>query len=79
MSMQGIILTQAQNELLRWYWCENRTLTEIAELRRCSYGTVKKSVDTLRAVFASHGKDLPRFNTRGRPRHVPVLPETAVI
>jgi predicted DNA-binding protein YlxM (UPF0122 family) len=72
-----MILTTKQQELVQWYYLDRRTMSEIAELWRTSQAAVNHQLVTLRAVFASHGKELPRYN-RGRPRVAPNLPETAV-
>jgi DNA-binding CsgD family transcriptional regulator len=65
-----MFLTKRQREVLRWYWCDGHTLEQIAEWLDCSYSMAAQAVRELRLIFASHGKDLPRFN-RGRPRIAP--------
>lgn len=72
-----MILTETQRDLARWYFAEGRTISEIAEWRHTSYGIIRNELGTLRAIFASHGQELPRYN-HGRPRTMPNLPETAV-
>ena len=74
----GIILTSEQHELIDWFWCQHRTIAEIAAMRRVSYATVRRQIDILRAIVRSHGQELPRFN-RGRPRLTPNLVAEAVI
>lgn len=68
----GLILDQEQREVARWYWAEHRTIGEIAGLLGCSWGGVRLKIMVLRAIFQSHGIDLPRFD-RGRPRRMPDL------
>lgn len=67
-----IILTEQQCDVTRWYWQENRTLREIAGWMGCSVPKAKVGIATLRAVYASHGIDLPRFD-KGRPKTMPPL------
>ena len=73
-----MILTTKQQELVQWYYLDGRTMSEIAELWRTSPSAVNHQLVTLRAVFASHGQELPRYN-KGRPRVSPNLAETAVV
>jgi predicted DNA-binding protein YlxM (UPF0122 family) len=73
-----MILTQRQQELAQWYYVDKRTISEIADLVHSSYCQISTELTILRAVFASHGKELPKYN-RGRPRLTPNLPDTAVI
>lgn len=65
-----MILSQRQQEILKWYWIEHHTYREIADWLGCSWRTVAIEIRILRAIFASHKKELPRFN-KGRPRTMP--------
>lgn len=65
-----MILSDRQREMVRWYWEENRTISEIADWLECSYDSVKQELKTLRAIYRSHGQELPKFN-RGRERGIP--------
>jgi len=66
----GIILSEQQRDILRWYWVEHRTISEIADWMDCSAPTVQREILILRAVFRSHGWELPCFD-KGRPKTAP--------
>ncbi len=72
-----MILDSEQRELLGWYYTEGRTIREIADWRACSYQRVCGQLNELRAIFRSHGHELPRYN-HGRPKLAPNLPVTAI-
>jgi predicted DNA-binding protein YlxM (UPF0122 family) len=74
---RDMILDEKQRELLRWYFVDRHSIAEIAEWRFCSKPLIENELKVLRAVFRSHGQELPRYN-HGRPRVSPNLPETAV-
>jgi len=65
-----LILTREQQEVIRWFWVEGRALSEIASWLGCSHHAAKIKVFTLRAIYASHGIELPKFD-KGRPRTLP--------
>lgn len=64
--VEGMILSERQREVLRWYWSERQTMAQIAEWLECSVPTIEREVIILRAIFRSHGKELPCFNLLGR-------------
>jgi hypothetical protein len=65
-----MFLTARQREVLRWYFCEGHTFAQIAQWLDCSWRAVAGEVRDLRLIFASHGKELPRYN-HGRSRIAP--------
>lgn len=65
--VEAMILTDRQRDLLRWHFVEARTYAEIGVWLECSKDAVRREIATLRAIFRSHGKELPH-RPRGRPR-----------
>lgn len=70
-----MILSPRQLEVVRWYWHERRTIREIADWLEVSPASVEREIAILRAVFRSHGKELPKYDAVSRKgsRAMPVL------
>jgi DNA-binding CsgD family transcriptional regulator len=77
-SRMGMVLTDRQREVHRWYFIDKRTISEIADWLHCSRHVAEKEVRDLRIIFRSHGQDLPKFN-RGRDKAAPEMQFVGVI